>query len=458
MDQLLRSGVIQDDLAKQLGDTRVPDAQLCQQLLHGLLNSSVVTPERAHDIFCKSLRENYPNMSARIGCLKLQDYAECICSAHGLRSCSFCEQNIDGINHKADVPIKRDVDTSEVTGSSQVVHSESEKQPHNQLGLAVVRTSQQKSEDVSALIHNLHMVKYPRALSSADIRMASRLKPLWKSLFLMRVDGQGWKKHKLLCRGSYNSYDQRALINRELLIMTAFHNLQSSWHLSDPKWGELMAVIPKTSLPLWHLARACAMAGLQAVQENNFQIAKDQLDLAQQQAVGLAPSMATAAVHVCIAMYLSRKEHAENSMAFREHALDHLSRASEHLLEEDIFVEQAIVKANEMMLYSALLNLGVDISSLVFSPESPRFATGNTLRRAHEKLDIFEADKWNTSTPWSRTLFFIARAEEMRSKGSHIRALDYIKCANREARGRQFEKAQRYIKDFENWSKRQLEC
>ena len=190
-------------------------------------------------------------------------------------------------------------------------------------------------------------------------------------------------------------------------------------------------VIPKTTIPTWHLGRFLPLKMILLSKDRNFEEASCLSEETQQAVATLGPCLSTACVNFFEALYLENilrctRKDTKSAVRLAERVKQCFLTAIDHFQKEPFFPMQSFL--NQVYLFLALFSLGVDFkySSYVNSLQVNESDT----EIAQYYLNRFENGCWDKSTNWSRMLFFIARGEQHKLRNSFSRSLDYFREAH----------------------------
>ena len=259
------------------------------------------------------------------------------------------------------------------------------------------------------------------------MRMCTRL---WDKLFFLRERGE-WDTFNLVSVRAFETFssnpDIQVLLYRSEMCVSTFYSTDIG--KACEMYQKAMDILPKTSIPTWHLARLLPLKMELCTREKKFEEAASLLEQAHQAIMTLGPCLSTGAVHFFEAIYLGNilrcTRNGTKSASIFERVKKCFLTAVEHYQHEQYFAIQSFL--NQVYLFLALFSLGVDFKSIAYI--GIHKVNEEDIALAEHYLNMFENNFWENSTNWSRMLFFIARGEQHKQRNNLNRCLDYYREA-----------------------------
>ena len=263
-------------------------------------------------------------------------------------------------------------------------------------------------------------------------KLMSLCTKLWGKLFHFREEGN-WEMFYLFSKTSMEYFATNpdvlvSLYQIEMVVATFYRYDKAKAY---DYYEKAIDVIPKTTIPTWHLGRFLPLKMMLLSKDRNFDEASCLSEEIQQTVTTLGPCLSTACVNFFEALFLqnilrcTRKDSA-SAKRLAERVKQCFLTAIDHFHKEPYFPMQSFL--NQVYLFLALFSLGVDFkySSYVNSIQ----VNEHDIEIAEYYLNNFENGCWDKSTNWSRMLFFIARGEQHKRRNNFGRSLDYFREAH----------------------------
>ncbi|KAL3869141.1 hypothetical protein ACJMK2_041858 [Sinanodonta woodiana] len=278
---------------------------------------------------------------------------------------------------------------------------------------------------------NLLVRQIPMVLPNNNILMRKSAK-LWNILYGMMARGEWDKFNSFFSEGLETFRD-----NADLKIQLYRSNMSAcTFYRNDPAkaqemFEKAMELVPKTSMPTWHLGRILPLKVEIYVQKMKFNDASSLLEQAHQAVTLLSPCMPTGNIYFFQGLYLSTvlrctRRDTQSAASIVERVKRCFLTAIQHYEQDSLFAVKPII--GQVYLFLALFSLGVDYKSRYYQTHN---ACANDIKMAQHYLDLFESCCWEDSTNWSQMLFFIARGEQFQQMKNLKRSIDYFKDARK---------------------------
>ena len=481
---LYEKGVITDDELEELSNSNVPRIERVKKLIE-IINRNL--NKHVWEIFCRSLQPKYGYLLTRLGssegCLRCL----CVTASNGQRLSDLKlnesrvqeienawkqENNIDGILELKLLTLQARKDVDQFDGGELNVNknqcdtkqkNEFDRRRRKHLNQCKSVTSLTQEENASSgvspdsvrcrkdhdrqdgadkeEIMNKQIVRRPSSYHNIGVvsktlpnerKLMTLCAKLWEMLFQFREEGN-WEMFYQFSKTSMEYFasnpDVLVSLYRSEMAVATFYKYDKV--KAYDFYEKAIDVIPKTTIPTWHLGRLLPLKMMLLSKDRNFDEASCLSDEIQQTVTTLGPCLSTACANFFEALYLenilrcTRKDSA-SAKRLAERVKQCFLTAVDHFHKEPYFPMQSFL--NQVYLFLALFSLGVDFkySSYVNSIQ----VNENDIEIAEHYLNKFENGCWDKSTNWSRMLFFIARGEQHKRRNNFGRSLDYFKEAH----------------------------
>lgn len=305
--------------------------------------------------------------------------------------------------------------------------------------------------DEASVDNKLKQVCHVRQVLPNNSKLMKMCKKLWDQLFFLREKGE-WETFSLVTSKAFDRFadnpDIQVLLFRSEMCVSTFY--KSNPQKAQKMYERALDLVPKTSMPSWHLARILPLKVAMCTQEKKFEEASSLLEQAHQAMTMLAPCLSSGAVFFFEAIYLSAvlrcsRTGSKSSIAIAEKVKECFLTAIYHYQQEPYFAIESFL--NQVYLFLALFVLRVDCKNIRYFRTGTQSVDENNISLADHYLNLFENNYWDKSTTWSRMLFFIGRGEQHKLRKSLSRSLDYFREAKECARIGGYEEHLGFIKE-----------
>ena len=483
---LYEKGVITDDELEELSNSNIPRIERVKKLIEIIdrnLNKHV------WEIFCRSLQPKYGYLLTRLGSSEVCLRCICVTASNGQRLSELklnesiypgrvqelenaweqaFENNLDGTLKLKLLTLqaRKDLDQYDGCEFNENNHQYNTKQKNDRRrrkdlnqckcvtsftqegnagsGVSPMRCrkdhDRQDGADKEDIV-NKQIVRRPGSYHNIGVmnktlpnerKLMTLCAKLWEKLFQFREEGN-WEMFYQFSKTSMEYFatnpDVLVSLYRSEMAVATFYKYDKVKAYGF--YEKAIDVIPKTTIPTWHLGRLLPLKMMLLSKDRNFDEASCLSDEIQQTVTTLGPCLSTACANFFEALYLENilrctRKDSTSAKRLAERVKQCFLTAIDHFHKEPYFPMQSFL--NQVYLFLALFSLGVDFkySSYVNSIQ----VNEHDIEIAEHYLNKFENGCWDKSTNWSRMLFFIARGEQHKRRNNFGRSLDYFKEAH----------------------------